>query len=1055
MKSLLSLCIAAGLLAAPSLSHAQARKPASAPASKAAPKKAEPAGPADASAFAGDIDDSPEWFKKTDDAIAQLTDLIRSLPEGDVKATRMIQLAELQWQKSSRLHLKAVKEFNRKYDAWFMRPDGASKGKEPRLQDEPAEKESELVMGRAVKIYEHVIGKYPQNPRGDQAHYYLGQSYLQLGKKDPAIATFKKLTQRYPTSTYIPDAYLALGEFFFENKKLDDAKENYTRATKYPDAKNWGFAKYKLGWTEMNRGDCPTAIQHFKDVVAFSMKPGQNLEYKEQALKDLVNAYTECGNVDEAERYFASVGGDSYFVTFLEIYGGRLFEQGRDDESIRIYRRLIAREPMGGKNLTYEGEILKAFIRKADRPSVLAQLDRIVKMVQDDSPWVQKNQAQMNDIKRQRDGLEGTVSKYAREVFEESKKLSAEQRLRGLAQAEQFCQYYLQTFPDKKNAYPIRMMLGEAQYALGQLNRDPNVKVKKYEAAMETYIKEVEVDPKGEFLALAAENAIYAAEEIVKIVKPSPRPNADDKNPREIPKAEQNVVRACDVYVKHVSKGPKAVATRYKAAYLFYEFNQFDEALKRFKDVIDLAPSSAQARFAADLTLDIFGTLRNDPRSANQYAKAYLKIDALARQKDDDGREYRRSLQEVAQRSDYKICELSVGEKKHGEAAQCFMNFVQMYPSSDLADKAYYSASVAYVEAGELDKAIAQREEFIKRFPNNERTPEVINYLGTNYRKVANFSAAAEKYELLATKHPTYAASCDALYNAAFFRENLGETQKAVSNYRQYMKQCSAKTDVHEVLFSICSIHEKKNQKLEATKCYDEYIKTHGSRRSPDLFLEAQVKNADILYDQNKRKEAYAKYGAIVESYRNLVRQKAKIGPTGLGAAAKSAFRLIEPKYEEYNSIKLDNKKTLAANIKKRLTMIKPLRDSYEKVVLEYKHGDTAVGALYQIGKMSDDFVAAIKASPIPEELKTDAQKELYLYEIGEQFRPVEEAAIEYYARCVKTSADYKLYNQFTTKAIDALERMRPSQYVADSEFRIKAGPNVNMFESSPIIEVK
>ena len=53
---------------------------------------------------------------------------------------------------------------------------------------------------------------------------------------------------------------------------------------------------------------------------------------------------------------------------------------------------------------------------------------------------------------------------------------------------------------------------------------------------------------------------------------------------------------------------------------------------------------------------------------------------------------------------------------------------------------------------------------------------------------------------------------------------------------------------------------------------------------------------------------------------------------------------------------------------------------------------------------------------------------QLYLYEIGEQFRPVEEAAIEYYARCVKTSADYKLYNQFTTKAIDALEKRRETE---------------------------
>ena len=1059
MKSIfLTLVLSLGLAAAPSPASAQAgrgNKPPAGDAKKDKKKKEAPAGPADAAAFAGDIDDSPEWFKKTDDAILLLTDLIRSLDEGDVKATRMIQLAELQWQKSSRLHLKAVKEHNKKYDDWFLN-DGASRGQpEPKLSSQPAERESDAVMQKAVKIYEHVITKYPKNPRGDQAHYYLGQSYLQLGEKDKAIQTFKKLVARYPQSDFIPDAYLGLGEFFFENKKLDEAHENYTKATQFPNSKNWGFAKYKLGWTEMNRGQCPVAIKHFKDVVAFSMKPGQNLEYKEQALKDLVNTYTECGEVDEAERYFTSVGGENYFVKFLEIYGARLFEQGRDDESIKIYRRLIAREPMGQNNLTYEGEVLKAFIRKADRPSVLTQLGKIVSMTKEDSPWVKANQAQQEDIKRQRDSLEGTVSKYAREVFEEAKKLSAEQKIRGLGQAEQFCDYYLDTFPTKANAYPIRMMLGETQYMLGQLSKEPKVREQKFAAALETYIKEVEADPKGEFLALAAENAIFAAEEIVKLRKPSPRPDAKDKAHREIPQTEQNVIRACDVYVKHVPKGPKVIPTRYKAAYLFYEFNHEEEALKRFREVIETAPSSQQARFAADLTMDVYGEGgKNDPVTVNKLAKEFLKIEGLVRQKDDEGKEYRKTLQVIAERSDYNICAMQVKEKKSEEAANCFTNFAKVYTASDLADEAYYSASVQWVESGKVDRAIEMREQFIKLYPDHERTPEVINYLATNYRKVTNFDAAADKYELLSAKHPKFAAACDGLYNAAFFRENLGETQKAIGNYRQYMKQCADRADVHEVLYTIALIHEKKKDEANMVKTLEEYMKTYGSKKSADLYLDAKLKIADTIYEKNK-KSAYPKYQDIIDTYKNLSRQKVKIGPTGLGAAARSAFVVLEPKYDDYNAIKLNEKKTLAKNIGARLKLIKPLRDSYEKVVTEYRHGETAVAVLYQIGKMSDDFVSAIKASPMPEELKTEAQKELYLYELGEQFRPVEEAAIEYYAKCVKTSADYKIYNSFTLKSIDSLERLRASVYVPDTEYRLAAGPNVQMFESSPIVEVK
>ena len=1061
MKALI-LAIALGLLATPALA-APKPKPAATPKPAKVDKKkpVQPEGPADASQFTGDMDDSPEWFKKTDDAIEQLTDLVRSLPEGDVKATRMIQLAELYWQKSSRLHQRAMKSYNNKYDDWFTKDLAARGVPEPKVGAEPSEKESDVVMKKAIAIYEHVIKKFPTNPRGDQAHFYLGQSYLQMAEKDKAIATFKKLVERYPNSAYISDAYLGLGEFFFDNKKVDDAMENYKKAAK-PGTKNYGYALYKLAWCYANKSDYQTALDLAKKVVQFSMQPGESHEYKDQALKDMINWYTEVGDVDGAEAYFKGVANDPiYYKKFLTIFGSRLFEQGRDDESIRIYRKLIALEPMGSENLSYEGEILKAFIRKADRPSVLAQLDRIVKMVDPTSPWVKQNSEKASEIKSQRDALEGTVSKYAREVYEEAKKLSADQKLRGLGQAEQFCNYYLLTFPNAKNAYPIRMMLGETQYALGQLSKDPNVRQQKYAAALDTYVKEVEADPKGEFLALAAENAIFATEEIVKIRKPSPRPDVKDKTARDIPGPEANIIRACDVYVKNVPKGPKAIPSRYKAAFIFYEFNQIEEATKRFADVIAVAPGSSQARFAFDLTLDTLNS-KNDPAAVNAKAKEGLKIPALIAQKDDDGKSYRDVLQKLAEESSYKICELAVEKKAHADAAGCFAGFLKEYPSSDLADKAIYSMAVAYFEAGEVDKAIATREMFIAKFPKHERTPEVISYLASNHRKVADFDRAADYFEKLAVEFPKYggqkddgSVACDGLYNAAFFRENLGETQKAISNYRQYAKQCADRPDIHEVIYSIALIYEKKKDEPNAIKTCEEYIKTYGGKRSPDLYLDCQVRIADITYGNGKKKEAFVKYAGVIDSYRNLVKQKAKIGSTGLGAAAKSGFYVLEPKYDDYNAIKLDNKKTLSANIKKRLTLIKPLRDSYEKVVLDYKHGEWAVAALYQIGKMSDDFVVAIKSSPVPEELKTDAQKELYQYEIGEQFRPVEEAALEYYAKCVRTSAEYRIYNQFTQKSIQSLERLRPSQFVPDQEFRLKAGPNVAMFESSPIVEVK
>lgn len=1073
---ILNACVLALVLTLPATAFAAGKKPAPAkkgPAAAAtpAPKDTSPpkpqlsTGPADASAFAGDVDDSPEWFKKTDEAIAELTDLIRTLPDGDVKATRMIQLAELYWQKASRLHLRAVKQFNKIYDAWFTN-NGAQKGiPEPKLNDDA----SDAVMNKAVTIYEFVIKKYPDNQRGDQAHFYLGQSYLQLGKKEQAVATFKKLVDHYPQSEFIPDAYLGLGEFFFENKQLPEAIVNYGKATQYPNAKNWGYAMYKLGWCYMNTHEPEKAVEAFKKVVSFSIQQesqGHTLEYKDQALKDLVVAYADVGRVDEAEQYFKSVGGGEYFRKMLEYLGSTYFEQGRDDDCINIYRRLIALDPMNSHNLTYEGEILKAYIRKSDRPQILAQLDHIVKMVQPESPWVKQNASLANEIQEQRDSLEGSVSKYTREVYEESKKLNTEQSFKGFQQAEQFCTYYLQTFTNAKNAYPIRMMLAETEYKLAGhpgAGNDVKYRIQRYQVAEDAYLKVVTDNPKGEFANLASEDAIFSADKVLELVAPlrkDPHPAKDDFSSHDVPPEEQGVIKACDVYVKFNPKGPKNVPTRYKAARIFYEYNQFDEAVKRFNDVIAVAPGSEQARYGADLILDTYGTIKKDASTANQYARNFLKIPALADQKnpDDGGQPYRHDLENQVQRTQFTIVQTLDQQKKYQEAAEGYIAFAKEFPSSPIVADSYYNASVAYVNAGHVDDAIKVREAFIKQFPDNPHTPEVISFLGDNYRKTIAFDKAADYFEMLASKYPKYKDSPDLLYNAALFRENLGQLAKAIDDYRTYMKVYADRPDTCEVLYTIADVYLKKGKDTAAaTKTFDEYVKTCGykGKGNPDLYLDSKVQIAQIIYDKGNKKDAYTKYAEIVKDYNDMARQKQKIGPTGLGAAAQSAFYQVEPKFEEYKAVKLDNVKTLAPTIKKKISMIKPLVDAYTKVV-EYKHGDWAVASLYQVGLLSEEFVNAVKDAPIPPEVKTSDQKDLYELDLQEKFQPVEDAAVDFYTKCIDTSAEYRIYNQFTRKSIEGRARIRSSQFAAkDPEIRISASTDTAAFESSPIIEVK
>ena len=190
--------------------------------------------------------------------------------------------------------------------------------------------------------------------------------------------------------------------------------------------------------------------------------------------------------------------------------------------------------------------------------------------------------------------------------------------------------------------------------------------------------------------------------------------------------------------------------------------------------------------------------------------------------------EYRAELEETIQHTGFQMIEAMDKAGKSAEAASGYLAFAREFPSSPLVETAYYDAAVAYVKAEKVDEAIKVREDFIKRFPGSPHTPEMIGFLGDNYRKTISFDKAADWYEKLATGYPNYKTSPDYLYNAALFRENLGETKRAIDDYRQYLKAYPSDTKITcEILFTIADIYETKvKSKPEATRAFEEYLRT-------------------------------------------------------------------------------------------------------------------------------------------------------------------------------------------------------------------------------------
>ncbi|MFI5288106.1 MAG: tol-pal system YbgF family protein, partial [Polyangia bacterium] len=239
--------------------------------------------------------------------------------------------------------------------------DAGNKGDAPaadrfRAQQTDFLKRKQQWLLAAVKEYLEVAehpDKYSSYKRMDEVLFDLAYLLQQVKKEDAARKFFKQLIKDYPKSKFIPDAFLSFGEYFFDQKDIENALKFYDRVMQYPESRVFGYAKYKEGWCYYNLGDFKQALATFVSVVELSQKGGgtahersNRLALAKEAKKDIVRAYARVpgANPEKAWPFFQRTGGQ-YAMTMMEQLGELYNGQGMFPQSIKVYRNLMALAP--------------------------------------------------------------------------------------------------------------------------------------------------------------------------------------------------------------------------------------------------------------------------------------------------------------------------------------------------------------------------------------------------------------------------------------------------------------------------------------------------------------------------------------------------------------------------------------------------------------------------------------------------------------------------------------------------------------------------------------
>ena len=286
--------------------------------------------------------------------------------------------------------------------------------KEKAYRDEAGKADKMLGLARenAIKYYKQLKSQYPKwcqstnaaDPSKstgctDEVLYYLAYEYEQTGTPkalDEARAVYYELIQNWPQSKYIPNAYLAFGELFFNEAQGDPSKwqlaqQSYSEVIKYPapDNKVWGYAHYKLGYVYWNQGDFLKSISEFKKTIEYGTQYASLPNAAQLAVssrRDIIPVYALGGSPKAAHDFFKPLSGDTGIenektLKMLDDLGQNYLDTGHYKEGIELYRDLMARDK-GPRFCKYQGHITEATLamKSGNKAGIKDELDRMLEV---------------------------------------------------------------------------------------------------------------------------------------------------------------------------------------------------------------------------------------------------------------------------------------------------------------------------------------------------------------------------------------------------------------------------------------------------------------------------------------------------------------------------------------------------------------------------------------------------------------------------------------------------------------------------------------------------
>jgi tetratricopeptide (TPR) repeat protein len=932
-------------------------------------------------------------FKKSEmrkELIKTTERLLERTTDTTIKADLLFRLAENWWEETHYQYLLEMADFQKQSDVWEKLPEN----RRPAKPVQPVENYQ-----RSITYYESILQQYPTYGRIDEVLFRLGKAALMQGKalgdkvlSNKGVQYLNQLVQKHQNSKYIAQTHLALAEHFFEANNLTLATQNFKTAAMY------NYALYKLGWVYYNLREFRRTIDTFKAVVA---EIGANnergkIEFKDQALKDLVQAFAELDHGwPEAKEYFKGVEGEQKMWGRLEKMAEIYVATDKDDNAIELFTHFIENHPTDVRAVDWHESIVDVRKKIGNFPDTEKAMRAFLAFSDDrTSAWVaaakragdKGNEALEKSARMGEQYLLYISNAYhqsAQKTQDEQKDLEKAKPLYAKAAADY--KEFVRRYPKSKKAYIVSFYLAEILYD----------QLQDYKGSLEGYKYCIAMDPSGEYVEDAALGVLYSTEKLMakthtkwdaaksawvddptapalmdvaeensvqkykkvkgaELTEEQIKAAQVPKKRQELHPLERDYVDAADKYVeimfrlkdecdkgKKVScgKGKKVPEIMYVAATTYYDRGQYDKAVERLEKVYNYQPENKVAEVAVKTMIDVFAR-HKDWAKIEDWARKMLPRKNRVVLETKDLRKY--IAVSVAEQA-IELAEKKDWDGAHKKYDTILAEFRKEEP--ELAATALYNKALLYELQKEDVKAITTYERVVKEFPKAKVGPEAMFQIGVIYESMTQFKDAADAFLNMA-KLRDNADAAQALINAGAILNALQNYKDAAAAYDKFqtvagnLKGDDARTKELKALIPEAEmekghVFEKMGAEgaAKAATIYQGIVTKFSAR--PDLQVEALGRRTETLRtaDAGKnRKDVVKAADAAVAAFAKPEAQKGRAAYY----AAQAQFYKTEYSFDDFDVVTLKGVKKMSAlgpTLVKKADLLKKAEKDYFGVI--------------------------------------------------------------------------------------------------------------------------